>query len=349
MARSLGQKGGPESPIEGTEWDPTEPTLPEMVDDWDTWAEMLGQDHAMDRMIALCLQLREKYDEPFQIRPGKLMDSVGSIHNRIEYEHAQYMCRAINDNFAIYTRIGPQGLSMMAMQEGLLVPSPGHDDMGLPRLDIRDVEVYVVIANTGLLESREVRLTLFTVNRISLDEKVCPLCQQEYDLFVSKLTRNDYIEIRTKQCETDRFFSSLKHIHHMCTIQPGDFFIHSYYVICLHNGQGSPWPISDLEGARRVIRAWCARTPGLVHLPCSHVQRLSLGWGFNPVEGEVRVLLSVHKLLGRVSDAEVVQVIEDDPVLMHEIAQSQHGSRGKITLGTVKRWRKALGLPGVKP
>jgi hypothetical protein len=342
-------------------WDPTEPTLPELMEDWDAWAKMLGAEHALDRLVMVCLGLREKYDAVFQIRPGSFMKGVKRVWDEAPdfvFKNAHDMSRVFNVWFSpgVSTKLNHQGLGICCSREGrhslgvryhLGVPAPGYDAMGLPRLNIHGTEAYVILDGTrqDWAKINDVEVKVFTAQQVAQDATICPLCQNDFEYWERAEFPNQERLVRT---ELDRWIDSPHHLSGTCRVKRGDMVMASMVEFKLYHPDGTPWPMTGIDDARQAIRAWCARTPGLVYLPSTHGQKYMVG-SVEPITGEVLALLRVHALLGRVSDDEVVRAVVNDPVLAQEARGGRTKMTDKITLATVKRWRKSLDLPEVKP
>jgi hypothetical protein len=343
--------------IEDSSWDPTEPTLPELMEDWSTWAQMLGAEHALDRLVVVCLELREKYDGVFQIQPGSFMAGIPQAlppAAKFPFLHVMSMCDAISKHFRpLDAMYGLQGLEYPVNWQGtgnLLVPAPGYDPMGLPHLDIRGQEVYVVLIGRKPNEAARtyIKVKIFTVQQVPWDADICPICQRDLEHLKRASEKNPgkYANTIKNRIQTVRFDSD----HHNsggCDFRRGHMMVDSDVEFHLYGDHGAPWTTTDVEGARRVVQAWCVRTPGLVHLPSTHGEKYMVE-RYEPIRGEVLALLRVHTILGRVPDADVIPILMNDPIMAQESERGWKKTRDKITLATVKRWRKALGLPEVK-
>lgn len=234
-----------------------------------------------------------------------------------------------------------QGLKIFAEYDfrtyAIVGPAPGFSDDYLPWLDISDIEVFVALyTEHHSFGSSYLHLILFTTELVPEDALICPTCEKDYQRALAQ-PRSTHPLVRSQdkmllmEKEKRRFFTDHDTGKNFCNVRPGLLIFSRQMSLDLINKAGYRLTTDNVELARQQINEWCARTPGLYHVPTSHgLRKYTLGDSTYSakVKGELLNFFTVRNKVGQEPDEDVAQ--------------------GDITKAMVTRWRKALGLPAVK-
>jgi hypothetical protein len=233
-------------PIEDDGWDPTEPTLPELMEDWDTWAQMHGDEHGLERIVALMLELRERLPDAFDFVHGRLTMPVDTSDRT--YPKIKGMMNALHRPSREMNLLR-QGITLLYMPRYVLVcPAPGYDKCGLPNIKYREgSKILAMLCNDTI--NHEFLAIIVDPIMIPKNATICPRCDSIY----MRLAQNmlpDGVRV---------FGNDL----HRCKLNPGDFWVQNHVEEAIYDDEDAGL-VMDANRALEIFRAWVARTPGVV-------------------------------------------------------------------------------------
>jgi hypothetical protein len=140
-----------ETPFEDDGWNPTEPTLPELMEDYRTWVHVFGIERCTERMAWILTEIVERASSTWRMNMSEEKFEGPRIHAELESKLVR-MCNACQDAFKSDSRLFPswdhQGLTVLQVWSGdstkaMVTPGPGIDSHGIPKIVIQDPPIYI--------------------------------------------------------------------------------------------------------------------------------------------------------------------------------------------------------------
>ena len=245
-------------------WDPTEPTLPELMEDYPTWVRVFGIERCVERMAWILSEAVERTSGAWRMN----METYKAEHPRIPQnmdDQLMRMSHACQDAYqlgdAIWPSIQDQGLLGYGRSDTLIVPGPAIDGHGMPRFEVHDDPVYVT---GGILRGTPESFPIavfFSILHIDDDAIDCPVCRVLYE-------KNDGPPSCAEELLARIPFSEHGHTH-ACGVRPGFDWpvgIERFHIFNDKNIK-MDMNIQCISESQEIFRKLTESTPGLIYIP----------------------------------------------------------------------------------